>query len=133
MKKGYKTNIEEVTIENTDFRNVLYTGEKLQLVVMSLEPSQEIGLEVHEENDQFFRVEKGEGKAIVGKTEYILKDDDVLIIPAGTVHNVINTSSTEPLKVYTIYATPHHKDKTVHKTKQIAEISEEEFDGTTTE
>jgi mannose-6-phosphate isomerase-like protein (cupin superfamily) len=133
MKKGYKTNIEEVTIQNTDFRNVLYTGEKLQLVVMSLEPSQEIGLEIHEENDQFFRVEKGEAKAIVGETEYLLKDDDMLIVPAGVVHNVINTSTTEALKLYTLYALPHHKDKTIHPTKQIAEISEEEFDGITTE
>lgn len=133
MKKGYKINIEEKTIENTDFRNVLYTGEKLQLVLMSLEPLQDIGLEVHEENDQFFRIEKGEGKAIVGETEYSIKDDDIVIVPAGTVHNIINTSSTDALKLYSLYAPPHHKDQTVHQTKQIAEMSEEEFDGITTE
>lgn len=133
MKKGYKTNIEEKTINDEYFRKVLYTAENMQLVVMSLKPNEEIGEEVHEENDQFFRFEKGEGKVIINETEYHVKDGDAVIIPKGCKHNVINTSSTEDFKMYTIYATPHHKDGIVHKTKEEAEKDSEEFDGKTTE
>lgn len=133
MKKGYKENIEESTIENSNFRKVLYTGMHMQLVLMSLKPQEDIGLETHHENDQFFRFEKGEGKVIVGETEYIVGDGDVVIVPAGTEHNVINTSSTEDLKLYTIYAPSHHKDQIVRETKQEAMDNEEDFDGVTTE
>lgn len=133
MKKGYKANIEEVTIENDNFRKVLYTGQNLQLVAMSLKPLEDIGLEVHNENDQFFRIEQGTGKAFVGETEYTISDDDVVIVPAGTVHNISNTSETESLKLYTIYAPSHHKDQIVRSTKKEAETHEEEFDGVPTE
>lgn len=133
MKKGYKTNIEELTIEENYFRRVLYTADNMQLVLMSLNPKEEIGEEVHPENDQFFRFEKGEGKVIINETEYKVKDGDAVIIPRGCKHNVINTSDTEDLKMYTIYATPHHRDGVKHKTKEAAEQDHEEFDGKTTE
>lgn len=133
MKKGYKDNIEKVTLENTNFRKVLYTGKHLQMVAMSLGPNEDIGSEVHNENDQFFRFEKGKGKVVVGETEYEVEDDDVVIVPAGTEHNVINTSDTEDLKLYTIYTPSHHKDQIVRATKQEAYDNEEDFDGITTE
>lgn len=133
MKKGYKDNIEKVTLENTNFRKVLYTGQHLQMVAMSLGPNEDIGSEVHNENDQFFRFEKGKGKVVVGETEYEVEDDDVVIVPAGTEHNVINTSDTEDLKLYTIYTPSHHKDQIVRTTKQEAYDNEEDFDGITTE
>lgn len=133
MIQGYEADIEKLTLENEDFRRVLYTGKASQLVLMSLKPQEEIGLETHSENDQFFRFEKGEGKIIINGTERIVGDGDAVIVPMGAEHNVINTSSTEPLKLYTIYAPAHHKDGTVHATKEIAEASEEEFDGKTTE
>jgi mannose-6-phosphate isomerase-like protein (cupin superfamily) len=133
MKKGYTKNIEQATLDNTNFRQVEYTGQHMQLVLMSLNPGEEIGLETHPDNDQFFRFESGEGKVIVGETTYIVGDGDVVIIPAGVEHNIINTSSIESLKCYTIYATPHHKDGITHITKEIAERDEEEFDGITTE
>ncbi len=133
MLHGYESNIEELTKENTDFRRVLYTGKASQLVLMSLAPEEEIGMEVHEENDQFFRFEKGEGKIIINGFERMVKDGDAVIVPMGAEHNVINLSKTEPLKLYTLYAPAHHKDGTVHATKAIAEASEEEFDGVTTE
>lgn len=133
MKKGYKENIEIATVENSNFRKVLYTGAHIQLVLMSLLPKEDIGLEVHTDNDQFFRFEKGEGKVIVGETEYIVGDGDTVIVPAGTQHNVINTSDTEDLKLYTIYAPSHHKDGIVRKTKIEAMENEEEFDGVTSE
>jgi mannose-6-phosphate isomerase-like protein (cupin superfamily) len=133
MKKGYKENMEVLTVENTQFRKVLYTGEHIQLVLMSLRPNEDIGLEVHHENDQFFRFEKGHGKVIVGETEYIVEDGDVVIVPAHTEHNVINTSETEDLKLYTMYAPSHHKDGIVRSTKQEAMENEEDFDGITTE
>lgn len=123
---GYIDNIEKLTLENTLFRKVLYTSQHMQLVLMTLKPNEEIGLEVHSVNDQFFRIEKGQGKVIMNKKEHIIKEDDAIIVPAGTEHNVINTSSTEPLQFYTIYAPPHHKDGTVHKTK--AEAMEDEED-----
>jgi mannose-6-phosphate isomerase-like protein (cupin superfamily) len=133
MKKGYKENIEQETIATTDFRKVLYTGAHLQLVLMSLNPNEDIGLETHPDNDQFFRFEAGEGKVIVGETEYVVKDGDVIIVPAGTAHNIINTSDTEDLKLYTIYAPAHHKDGIIRATKAEAVAHEEEFDGVTTE
>lgn len=133
MKKGYNSNIEQLTTENTNFRKVLYTATHVQLVLMTLNPGEEIGLEVHEENDQFFRFEKGEGKVLVNDTTYTVGDGSTVIIPAGSKHNVVNTSTTESLHMYTIYAGPHHKDGTVHVTKSDAEKSDEEFDGVVSE
>jgi mannose-6-phosphate isomerase-like protein (cupin superfamily) len=132
MKKGYFGNIEDLTNQNTDFRKVLYTGAHMQLVLMTLEPAEEIGMEAHEENDQFFRFESGLGTVIVGETEYKVGDGDAVIVPAGTQHNVINTG-TQPLKLYTLYAPAHHKDGIVRATKQEAMDAEAEFDGVTTE
>src|SRR5688572_11466890 len=131
--KGFKKNIEKETLKNKNFRKVLYTAKHTQLVVMSLKPKEEIGLETHKENDQFFRFEAGTGRCIVDGNVYKVADGDAVIIPAGSKHNIINTSDTEPLKLYTLYSPPHHKDGTVHKTKQEAETSDEEFDGKTTE
>lgn len=133
MKKGYKQNIEQLTVENNNFRKVLYTGEHMQLVLMALKPNEDIGFEVHTENDQFFRFEKGFGKVIIGETEYQVTDGDVVIVPANTSHNVINTSLDEDLKLYTIYSPAHHKDGIVRATKQEAIENEEEFEGVTTE
>jgi len=129
--KGYVTNIEKTTTENTDYRRVLYTAKNTQLVVMNIQPGDEIGNEVHE-LDQFIRVEEGRGKAILnnGENEYELEDDFAIIIPAGSWHNIINTGDRE-LKLYTLYSPPEHKDGTVHKTK--ADEKEEHFDGQTTE
>lgn len=131
MKKGYKDNIEELTTTNENFRKVLYTGAHCQLVLMALKANEEIGMEVHEENDQFFRFENGTGKVIINETEYEVKDGDAVIIPSGANHNVI--AGAEGLKMYTIYSPAHHKDGTIHATKEIAISSEEEFDGVTTE
>ncbi|MFA5840711.1 MAG: cupin domain-containing protein [Candidatus Paceibacterota bacterium] len=131
--KGYNANIEKDTIENTNFRKVLYTGKHCQLVLMSLKPNEEIGMEVHTDNDQFFRFEKGEGKCIIDGNEYILTDGSVIIVPSGAEHNIINTSSTDDLKLYTIYSPAHHKDGIVRATKAEAETDGPEFDGVTTE
>ena len=133
--KGFNANIEKDTIENTNFRKVLYTGKHSQLVLMSLKPMEEIGTEIHADNDQFFRIEKGEGKCIIDGNEYEVKDGSAIIVPAGAEHNVINTSATEDLKLYTIYSPAHHKDGIVRATKEEAEKkeNEEEFDGVTTE
>ena len=133
MKKGYKENIEKLTIENNNFRKVLYTGAHMQLVLMSLKPGEEIGSEVHTENDQFFRFEKGEGKVIINETEYMVADGDTVIVPSGSQHNVINTSTIEDLKLYTIYAPAHHKDGIVRTTKEEAVNNEAEFDGVLSE
>jgi mannose-6-phosphate isomerase-like protein (cupin superfamily) len=133
MKKGYKDNIEKLTLENNDFRKVLYTGLHMQLVLMSLKPLEDIGLETHNENDQFFRFEKGEGKVIVNDTEYLVSDGDTVIIPSGAKHNIINLSGKEDLKMYTIYAPAHHKDGIIRNTKEEAESNPEDFDGITTE
>lgn len=133
MQKGYCGNIEKLTLENTNFRQVLYTTEHLQLVLMSLLPGEEIGLETHDGIDQFFRFESGQGKVIVNESEYVVGDGSSVIVPAGSRHNVINTSETESLKLYTIYAPPHHKDGMVRKTKDEAEASDPEFKGATTE
>lgn len=128
---GYKANIENLTLSNSFFRQVLFTSNQFQLVVMNLKPNEEIGFEIHNENDQFFRFEKGEGKVIINDTTYEVADGDVVIVPMGTNHNVVNTSSEQDLVFYTLYSPPHHKDKTIHKTKEEALNSEEEFDGVT--
>jgi len=131
--KGFKTNIENATLENQDFRQVLYTSRHSQLVLMTLQPNEEIGEEVHEENDQFFRIEAGNGKCIIDGNEYDIADGDAIVIPTGARHNIINTHSEIPLRMYTIYSPPHHKDGIVRTTKKQAEEKEEEFDGRTTE
>jgi len=131
--KGYTTNIEKDTLENSNFRKVLYTGKHSQLVLMSLKPKEEIGMEVHEENDQFFRFEKGQGKCIIDGNEYDLGDGMAIVVPAGSQHNIINTSDTEELKLYTIYSPAHHKDGIVRATKEEASTQQAEFDGNTTE
>lgn len=133
MVKGFKTALEKETGVNTDFRKVLYTSKHLQLVLMSLEVGEEIGEETHLENDQFFRFESGIGRCSVNETEYFVKDGDVLIVPAGAKHNIVNASSTEQLKLYTIYAPAHHKDGIVRHSKQDAISMETLFDGVTTE
>src|SRR3989344_2240849 len=120
MKKGFKGNIEKLTVENTDFRKVLYTAEHSQLVLMSLLPKEEIGLEVHPDNDQFFRFEKGQGQVTIDTTVYDVSDGDAVIVPRGAEHNVVNTSETEPLKLYTIYSPAHHADGIVRHTKEEA-------------
>lgn len=121
---GYHSNIEASTMANTNFRQVLYTAPHSQLVLMSLLPGEEIGMEVHHDVDQFFRFEAGTGKSILNGEEVLLKDGDVLIVPAGTNHNIINTSQTEPLKLYTVYSPANHPDGTVHKTKAEANAAE---------
>ena len=131
--KGFNSNIEKAALENNNFRKVLYTGAHCQLVLMSLKPQEEIGMEVHKDNDQFFRFEKGEGICIIDGNEYKLGDGSVIIVPAGAKHNIINTSDTENLKIYTIYSPAHHRDGVVHATKKQAESDDEEFDGETTE
>lgn len=128
---GYITNIEQDTISNENFRKVLYTDVNTQLVLMSLLPGEEIGEEIHDV-DQFFRFEKGEGKTIINDVAHDVADGFAVIVPAGAKHNVINTG-TEPLKLYTLYTPPHHRDGTLHATKAIAEADEEYFDGKTTE
>lgn len=114
---GYTTNIEKKTLENENFREVLFTAENMQLVVMSLAPGDEIGMETHNDIDQFIRVEAGEGRAILDDEEHELKDGLAIVIPAGTKHNVINSSQNEPLKLYTIYAPPEHPDGTINRDK----------------
>jgi len=131
--KGYIVHIEEGTLENETFRRVLYTARHSQLVLMSLKPKEEIGMEVHPDNDQFFRFEQGIGKVIIDGNEYEVKDGFAVIVPAGAQHNVINTSQTEALKLYTIYSPAHHKDGIVRATKEEAIANEAEFDGVTTE
>lgn len=131
--KGYKANIEELTSANSNFRQVLYTSKHSQLVLMTLKPNEEIGMETHPDNDQFFRFESGQGKVNIDGTEYEVKNGDVVIIPAGSAHNVINTSATESLKMYTIYSPAHHKDGVIHISKEQAAGDSEEFDGKTSE
>jgi mannose-6-phosphate isomerase-like protein (cupin superfamily) len=121
---GFKTNIEEKTLKNTYFRQVLYTAKNMQLVVMSLLPSEDIGVETHPKVDQFFRVEKGEGRVIMNGVAQDVKAGNVFIVPQGTEHNVINTSKTAPMKIYTIYSPPNHPDGKVHKTKKDAMADE---------
>lgn len=131
--KGYKGNIEDLTTQNTNFREVLYTAKHCQLVLMSLKPNEEIGMEVHNENDQFFRFEAGTGKVIIDGNEYDVKDGDAIIVPTGAQHNVINTSDSNDLKLYTIYSPAHHQDGVIRATKEEAEANGPEFDGKTTE
>ncbi len=131
--KGFSANIEQETLANENFRKVLYTGAHSQLVLMSLKPNEEIGMEVHPDNDQFFRFEKGEGKCIIDGNEYELKDGSAIVVPAKAQHNIINTSSSEPLKLYTIYSPAHHQDGVVRATKEEAVADSPEFDGKTTE
>ena len=123
--KGYKGKIEELTISNNYFRKVLFTTPKSQLVLMSLTPNEEIGEEIHPDNDQFFRFEKGSGKVVIDGEEFEVADGDAVVVPAGAKHNIINKSSTEDLKLYTIYSPSHHPDGTVHKTKAEALAAEE--------
>lgn len=123
---GFHTELEKATLENDNFRTVLHTGKHAQLVVMSLEPEENIGKEVHNTVDQFIRVEAGEGKAIIDGEEFTLVDGSAVVIPAGSEHDVVNTSSTEKMKLYTIYSPPEHADGTVHKTKEEAMADEED-------
>jgi mannose-6-phosphate isomerase-like protein (cupin superfamily) len=131
--KGFAMNLEQETKKNTDFRRVLYTAKYSQLVLMCLRPGEEIGMETHEDRDQFFRFESGEGKVIIDGAGHPVKDGDGVIVPAGAKHNVVNTSKGSELKLYTIYSPPEHQDKTVRRTKPEAESSPEEYDGRTTE
>ena len=130
--QGFVADIEKLTVENTDFRRVLYTGKYLQLVLMTLQPGEEIGAEVHEDHDQFFRIESGSGEVRIDGKATPIKDDDAVIVPAGARHNVVNTGD-KPLTLYTLYGPPEHRDSVVHKTKAEADASEEHFDGKTTE
>ena len=131
--KGFVQNIEKATLDNNNFRKVLYTSKHSQLVLMSLAPSEEIGMEVHQDNDQFFRFEKGQGQCIIDGNEYEITDGSAVVVPAGAQHNIINVSGSEPLKLYTIYSPAHHKDGIVRETKAEAVAQEAEFDGQTTE
>jgi mannose-6-phosphate isomerase-like protein (cupin superfamily) len=121
---GYKTNIEKKTLENTYFRQVLYTAKNMQLVVMALQPSEDIGVEVHPKVDQFFRIEEGEANVVMNGISQDVKAGDVFIVPQGTEHNVINASKTAMLKLYTIYTPPNHPDGKIHKTKKDAMADE---------
>jgi|SRR3972149_2848748 len=131
--KGYVTNIEEATKANDNFRKVLYTSKHSQLVLMTLKPMEEIGMEVHPDNDQFFRVDAGQGKVVIDGNEYEIKDGFAIVVPSGAQHNVLNTSDTKALKLYTIYSPAHHKDGITRATKEEAMAQEAEFDGKTTE
>jgi len=131
--KGFVNNIEQATLANNNFRQVLYTGKHSQLVLMNLKPNEEIGMEVHNDNDQFFRFEKGMGKVIIDGNEYQISDGFAVVVPSGAQHNVINTSADQDLKLYTIYSPAHHKDGIVRATKAEAAANEAEFDGKTTE
>lgn len=132
--KGYVDDIERATRENQDFRRVLYTGKQMQLVLMTIQPGEEIGEEVHEDGDQFFRVEAGEGIIRIDGADNRVEDDFAVIVPAGARHNVINTGDT-PLQFYTLYAPPEHRDGVVHKDKAQAERDHDadHWDGSTTE
>jgi len=130
--RGFVADIEDMTEQNRDFRRVLYTGKQLQLVLMSLEPGEDIGEEVHEDRDQFFRVESGEGEVLIDGHRTAVKSDFAVVVPAGARHNVRNTGSG-PMKLYTLYGPPEHEDGTVHLTKADARASHEHFAGKTTE
>ena len=133
MKKGFTANLEEETRKNMDFRRVLYTGKYSQLVLMCLKPKEDIGEETHDDVDQFFRFEEGEGVVVIDGVKHVLKEGSGVIVPSGANHNVINASNIKNLKLYTIYSTPEHQDKVIRKTKQEAIAREEHFDGKTTE
>jgi mannose-6-phosphate isomerase-like protein (cupin superfamily) len=130
--KGFKGNIEKETTDNDNFREVLYTGEHLQLVLMSLKPGEEIGEEVHQDNDQFFRFESGTGKCTIDGNNYHVTEGDAIVVPAGAKHNVINTG-TGAFKMYTIYGPPNHQDGIIRATKAAADIKDEKFEGVTSE
>lgn len=130
--KGYVANIEKNSLENEHFREVLYTTKNSQLVLMSLKPGEDIGEEIHH-LDQFIRCEAGEGKAILDGVSHEISDGIAVVVPAGAMHNIINTSADKPLKLYTVYAPPNHRDGVVHETKEIGEANEEHFDGKTSE
>lgn len=129
---GYTVNIEEQTEANTDFRRVLYSGSRLQLVVMSVAPGEELGGEIHDDTDQFFRIESGKGRIVIDGVPHKVKAGDGVIVPAGAHHNVI-CAGHDALKLYTIYGPPHHRDQLVQKTKAEADASDEAFDGKATE
>lgn len=129
---GYVVNIGKASLENNNFRKVLYTAKNSQLVVMSLLPNEDIGEEVHT-LDQFIRIEEGAGKAILDGLEHDIEAESAIVIPAGTRHNIINTSPDSKMKLYTIYSPPEHQDGVVRATKQDAENQPEEYDGKTTE
>ncbi len=133
--KGFMGNIESMTLDNSNFRKVLYTGSHSQLVLMALQPNEEIwhGQSFHADNDQFFRFEEGQGKVMIDGNEYEVGDGDAIVVPAGAQHNVVNTSDSGLLKLYTIYSPAHHKDGIVRATKAEAEADGPEFDGVTTE
>ena len=133
MKKGFSANLEEETTKNTDFRRVLYTGKYSQLVLMCLRPMEDIGEETHDDVDQFFRFEEGEGVVVIDGVKNVVKDGSGVIVPSGAKHNVVNTSKTKNLKLYTIYSPPEHQDKVVRKTKQEALAREEHYNGKPTE
>jgi mannose-6-phosphate isomerase-like protein (cupin superfamily) len=130
--KGFVDDIEKLTEDNDDFRRVLYTGKNLQLVLMAIQPGEEIGEEVHEDRDQFFRIETGEGEVWIDGVANKVKADDGIVVPAGAKHNVVNSGSG-PLKLYTLYGPPEHIEGTVHRTKKDADAAHEHFDGRTTE
>jgi len=130
--RGYAANIEKISADNNNFRKVLYTARYSQLVVMSLKPGEEIGEEVHD-LDQFLRIEKGEGKAILDGVEHKLEDGSAVVVPAGTKHNIVNTSSGQAMKLYTLYSPPNHRDGVVHAAKDEAMADNEHFDGKTSE
>ncbi|EPR10965.1 cupin [Sphingobium indicum IP26] len=130
--KGFVGDIEELTEQNSDFRRVVYTGHNLQLVLMSIEPGEEIGEEVHDDRDQFFRIEAGEGEILIDGVTHRVKGDDGIIVPQGARHNVRSVGK-EPLKLYTIYGPPEHVDGTIHRTCAEAQTEHEHFDGRTTE
>jgi mannose-6-phosphate isomerase-like protein (cupin superfamily) len=132
VRKGFVADIEELTEENSDFRRVLYTGKNLQLVLMAIQPGEDIGEETHPDRDQFFRVEKGKGEVWIDGNRSKIKSDDAIVVPAGALHNIVNTGD-KPLRLYTLYAPPEHRDGTVHATKADADASDEHFDGKTTE
>lgn len=129
---GFVEHIEDLTEQNDDFRRVLYTGIHLQLVLMALKPGDEIGEEIHGDRDQFFRVESGSGEVWIDGRRHQIKSDMAMLVPAGARHNVINTGD-KPLKLYTLYGPPEHRDGVVHRTRADAEANEEHFDGQTTE
>src|SRR6056297_1152897 len=128
MKQGYYGAIESLTTDNTDFRRVLYTGTHLQLVLMTLQPGEAIGAETHDGHDQFFRFESGTGTVTIDETEYEVSDGDAVIVPAGALHNVTNTSDSETLTLYTIYSPPEHQKDVVHDSKAEADADDEHFD-----
>lgn len=131
--KGFKISIDKAALSNSNFRKVLYTSKHSQLVLMSLKPKEEIGVETHTDNDQFFRIESGHGKCIIDGNEYEIKEGDAFVIPAGAKHNISNTDRSSELKMYTIYSPAHHKDGIIRSTKKEAETKGAEFDGVTTE